>query len=112
MNSQISQTQSLVDVATDTFVDEVMPALPNEKRYTAAMVANALSIARRRLSYDDPAHSLLNAFGADNLGTLAAAFRAGETQGKPEQKVREILLSYLQAELAITNPGFLERRRA
>ncbi len=112
MGRQTSQTQSLVDVATDTFVEEIMPALPDEKRYTAAMVANALSIARRRLSQDDPALSLLNAFAADDLDALAAAFRAGNVGGEPEPKIREKLLSYLEAELAITNPSFLERRKA
>ncbi|MEM8744368.1 MAG: DUF6285 domain-containing protein [Pseudomonadota bacterium] len=111
MARQTSQTQSLVDVAADTFVDEIMPALPDEKRYTAAMVANALSIARRRLSHDDPALPLLDAFEANDLDALATAFRAGDVGGEPEPKIREKLLYYLEAELAITNPNFLERRK-
>ena len=112
MSERSSKAQPLIDVATDTFVDEIMPSLPAEKRYASAMTANALSIARRRLTHDDPAEALLQALDAENLTTLAASLRAGELQGHPASEIAERLLVYLEAELAITNPRFLEQRKA
>ncbi len=110
MNDQVSMARALIDIATETFVEEVMPNLPAEKRYTAAMTANAFSIARRRLSHPDPGASLLISLGVDKLDALASALRTGETVNTPEKQLRQNLLTYLEAELAITNPRFLGRR--
>ncbi|MDA7947441.1 MAG: DUF6285 domain-containing protein [Hyphomicrobiaceae bacterium] len=111
MTGRASKAQTLIDVATDTFVHEIMPALPAEKRYTSAMTANALSIARRRLSCADPAESLLKAFGAENLSSLATRFRCGDEHNLSGKEAAAKLLTYLEAELAITNPRFLEQRK-
>ena len=111
MNDQISKARALMDIAGTTYVEEILPALPADKRYVAAMTANAIGIAQRRLSQPDPSGPLLAACGADGLAALAASIRDGGVTGMREDALRNSLLTYLEAELAITNPRFLERRR-
>ena len=110
MSDPVSKAKPLIDVAADTFVEEILPEVSAEHRYTAAMAANALSIARRRLSQPDPGENLLATLGVATLGELAGKLRAGELTSAPEQGLREHLLGYVEAELAITNPRFRDQR--
>jgi len=110
MSNQVSKAKALIDVATETFVDEILPEVKSEKRYTAAMTANALSIARRRLSHPDPGAALLRSLGVGTLDALASALRTGDTAGTPEKQLRQNLLTFIEGELAISNPRFLDQR--
>lgn len=42
------QGHELLTIAAQTFRDEILPALPEEKKYTALMILNAMSIAERQ----------------------------------------------------------------
>ena len=109
MTDRIAKAKALMDVAAETYTDEIMPALPSEKRYAAAMTANALGIAQRRLSHSDPAEALLAGLNAKSLDELSARIRAGDEKRKEEKNLQTTLLSFLEAELAITNPRYLKR---
>jgi hypothetical protein len=43
----ISDAADLLAIARETLLGELVPALPNERRYAALMVANAMAIAAR-----------------------------------------------------------------
>ena len=43
----------LLDIARKTYLKELLPQVPQDKRYTALMVANAMAIARREIEYGD-----------------------------------------------------------
>ncbi len=45
----------LLSIARDVFRDELMPHLPDEARYTALMIANAMANAERELMRGDAA---------------------------------------------------------
>jgi len=109
MNDRIAKAKALMDVAAETYTSEIMPALPSEKRYAAAMTANALGIAQRSLSHPDPAEALLTELRAQSLDELSATLRTGETGDKEGKVLQTKLLSFLEAELAITNPRYLKR---
>ena len=93
------QCAELLAVARRTLLDELVPALPEDKRYQALMVANALAIAGRALEQpdrEDPAA----------LEVLAAAIRAGRHDG--DAVVHARLLAWAMARTAITNPKALK----
>lgn len=101
---------ALLDVSLATYREEIQPDLPSDKSYMAAMVANAIGIAQRRLSADDPAETLLSALDVETLGNLARDIRSGAINDETHEALAEKLLDYLTAELQITNPRFLKRR--
>ena len=109
MIDRIAKARALMDVAAETYTDEIMPALSSERRYAAAMTANALGIAQRRLSHSDPAEALLAELNAQSLGELSVRIRVGCAKKKEEKNLQTTLLSFLEAELAITNPRYLKR---
>ena len=111
MSEQIKQAEALVAIALETYAEEIVPELTSSKRYTGAMVANALGIARRRLSHPDPGDALARSLGAESLIALAKALRSGKISSASHPGLADYLLKYLEAELAITNPKFLERRK-
>lgn len=111
MSDQVTKARALLEIASDTYAEEILPALPAGKRYVAAMTANAFRIAQRRLTQPDPSGPLLAACNTESLGELAGSIRGGNVTGMSEDTLRQNLLTYLEAELAITNPRFLERRR-
>ena len=112
MSEQIKQAEALVAIALETYTQEIAPELTSSKRYTGAMVANALGIAKRRLSHPDPGDALLESLGATSLMALATALREGKFSSASHGELADELLNYLEAELAITNPKFLERRKS
>ena len=63
MSEQIKQAEALVSIALETYTQEIVPELSASKRYAGAMVANALGIAKRRLSHPDPGDALAGSLG-------------------------------------------------
>lgn len=111
MSEIIKQAEALVSIALDTYAEEIAPKLPSSKRYAGAMVANALGIAQRRLANTDPGEPLVEGLDAESLAALAVALRSSKVTTASHPDLEKKLLDYLEAELAITNPKFLERRR-
>jgi hypothetical protein len=89
----------LLAVARRALLEELVPALPEDRRYQALMVANALAIAGRELAQpdrEDPAA----------LEALAAAIRAGRHDG--DAVIHARLLAWATARTAVTNPKALK----
>lgn len=106
---------SLLELAIATLRDELVPALPADKRYAAAMLVNALEISRREIAsdVDQPMWKLLDEYYDDGDGTpkkLAADIRSGIVGESTRPGVGQLLLDILESELAITNPKFLAGR--
>jgi len=59
MSDAMKQAEALLAIAMETYAQEIASDLPSPKRYTEAMVANALGIARRRLNHPDPGDALV-----------------------------------------------------
>ena len=78
-------------------LEELLPLLPEQRRYEARMVANAMAIAGRELIAFGPSASQTKA--------LAAAIRAGKHDG--DQALRNRLAAVVLARLAISNPKAL-----
>ncbi len=104
----------LLEAARKTLLDELLPALPAEKRYPALMVANAIAIAARTARHDPAPADALAAEARGVTGTdeaepwraLAAAIRAGRfdpgTDG--HDRVHALLRAYAEARCAISSP--------
>ena len=112
MSDAMKQAGALVTIALDTYAEEIAPELPSSKRYAGAMVASALGIAQRQLNHPDPGDALVASLGATSLAALAQNLRSGEMSDASRPDLADELLNYLEAELAITNPNFLERRKS
>lgn len=117
MSARGKDASALIDLAIETLKAEITPALPPEKRYAAAMVANALEIARREIdTAEDAAElALLDAFyedGDGTLGQLAKDLRAGEFSDKTHPDIAQRLTAHLVAELKVRNPRALQARGA
>lgn len=110
MGTNTDKAKALLEIALNTYQDDIRPGLDKDKRYTGAMIANALGIAERRLEHDDPTDALVRDLGADDLAALAKAIRAREIADTTHDGLARHLREYVRAELAITNPGFLKRR--
>jgi len=111
MSGAMKQAEALVTIALDTYTQEIAPELTSDKRYAGAMVASALGIAQRRLNSADPGDALVESLGEISIEALAEALRAGKISTASHGGLADKLLVYLEAELAITNPKFLERRK-
>jgi plasmid stabilization system protein ParE len=119
----------LLAVARDTFLQELMPLLPESSRYSALMLANALAIATREVEAGSgPAQSELESlarlYGEVAEGVhdeqaldealragnrrLAADLRAGRFKGAELAAVREHLLQVTRAKLRVSNPKYLK----
>src|SRR5574338_1428127 len=116
----------LLETARTVLRDELMPALPADKRHAALMIANALAIAGRQLKNGDTAQraeldalgrllseppavtgevqSLQSALVAANR-KLAAWIRAGATDEEPwRDSVRAHLAAVARRKVAESNP--------
>lgn len=115
MTARRIDADALLDLATEMLRAEVMPALPPERRYAGAMIANALEIARRALAEEVEAAewALLDDLYEEGEGStmqLARDIRAGTL---PEGKARGLaaaLRTLLIAELRVRNARFLASR--
>lgn len=110
MAGSAQKAKDLLEIAVATYTEELAPALAKDKRYVGAMVASALGAARRRLGQPDPAEALLQTLGSSDMKTLAKSIRSGDVSDQSHNGLGEALLAYVEAELAITNPKFLEWR--
>lgn len=105
---------TLLELALTTLREDLSPSLPPDKRYAAAMVANAIEIARREIGTDieAPLWGLLDNIYEDGEGSakrLAADIRTGTVSESKDLGLGKRLLAVLEAELAITNPRFMKR---
>ena len=108
--------EALIELAITSLRTDLAPHLPADKRYDAAMVANALEIARREINTDGeaPLWPLLDAIYEEGEGSpklLAQEIRSGKVSETTLPGLAEKLLAIVEAELAIRNPRFLEQRR-
>lgn len=104
---------ALLDLATESLKTEIAPTLPPDKRYLAAMIANALEIVRRDLGgeAEEAQFALLDRVYDDGDGTLkrlAKDIRSGEVTDARFSDLRQRLRSHVIAELKVRNPRFLK----
>jgi hypothetical protein len=107
--------ETLIELAVATLNTELAPHLPAERRYTVAMIANALDIARRDIIADGEAAgwSLLDELYPEGDGTmerLAQDIRGGGVNDVNQPELRKRLHAIVVAELKVRNPKFLARR--
>jgi hypothetical protein len=109
--------EALLDLVAEAFKGEIAPALAADKRYLAAMIGNALDIARREMAVEEEAlaFQLLDHFYDDGDGTmqdLAREIRSGTVSDKTHADLRARLKAHLANELKVRNPRFLSGRGA
>ena len=115
MTARGKDAEALLGLAIEMLRSEIAPALPADKRYAAAMIANALDIAMRAVSVEDDAGSLtlLDAFYEDGDGTaaqLSRDIRSGMIDEATHPDLRKRLKAHLVSELKVRNPRFLATR--
>jgi hypothetical protein len=117
MTTRTIDGDALIELAIHTLKTDIAPVLPAEKRYAAAMIVNALEIARRSIAGESESArwEILDALyddGEGSLAQLATDIRAGEidADGTPDLHAR--LRKLVLAELAVNNPRFLKQRGA
>ena len=106
---------ALLDIVQDMLRNEISPVLPPEKRYAAAMMINALDIARRAITNEDETadFALLDAIYDDGDGTmqrLAADIRSGAVDANNHPDLLHMLKAQLISELKVRNPRALKSR--
>jgi len=109
--------EALLDLASEALRNEIAPSLPADKRYLAAMIGNALDIARREMAGEAEAatFALLDAVYDDGDGTLAQLakdIRAGKVTDQSYADLRKRLKTQLMSELAVRNPRHLKAMQA
>lgn len=122
MRQQLAREDLLI-CAHKVLHDEVLPALPDDRKHALRMVLNAISIAQRQMHYgsapelqellqirallDDQVFSL-----SDGLRQIARTIRDGG--GDPGKRNREALINLLrsttQQRLSESNPKALAAR--
>lgn len=107
--------ETLIELAVETLRSELQPLLPPDQRYTAAMIANALEIARREILVDGETArwELLDAVypeGDGDMARLAADIRSGRISTSKMPDLAQRLRAVVIEELKIRNPRFLKTR--
>lgn len=126
--------EELLETARKVLREELLPALPADKRHAALMIANALSIAARQLKNGDGGEraelaalerllsepfalraddgpALRDALGAANR-RLSQSIRAGRADAGPlRDEVRRHLADVVRAKVAESNPKYLGAAR-
>lgn len=105
--------EALLDLVTESLKTEIGAAVPADKRYLVAMLANAVDIARRELQGEAEAaeFALLDYIYDDGDGTLvrlAADIRKGAVDDEKFPELRQRLREQVIAELSVRNPRFLK----
>lgn len=114
MSSTGTRAEALLATALAAYRAEIMPALPPEKRYLAAMIGNALDIAARDLDDgNERAETALldQLLPGGTVAELAAAIRSGAISDITHRELRTLLKGHIEAELAVRNPKFLSARK-
>ena len=109
------RAEAILELATKTFRDELLPALPGDKRYLGAMLASALDVAKRQLTSDFEASdwALLDPIygeGEGSIKMLAGDIRARRVSTQTHADLAKQLSEHVKAELALRNPRFLNSR--
>jgi hypothetical protein len=117
MPDPIIGAESLLDLAAEALRNEIAPSLSADKRYLAAMIANALDIARREMAGEAEASTfaLLDDVYDDGDGTLAHLakdIRTGKVTDLTHPDLRKRLRAQLMGELAVRNPRHLKAMQA
>jgi hypothetical protein len=104
---------ALLDLVAESLKGEIAAALPADKRYLVAMLANAVDIARREMAGEAEAaqFALLDRVYDDGDGTmrrLAADIRSGKVGDAGFPDLRRRLRAQVVAELEVRNPRFLK----
>jgi len=108
------EPKDILLIARETFVTDILPFLPNEKRYTAAMIANAMAICRRQISGTEPCaeRALLDAvYGKESKKTFAefaSDLRSGTISEITHPALPDQMMAALRIELTVSNPKFRE----
>jgi hypothetical protein len=89
----------LVKVARATFVEELLPLLPADKRLSGLMVANALAIALRMIEHPQDEEG--------DVVRLCADIRAGRRDEDDADGLRAHLIQRTLGRLALSNPKLL-----
>lgn len=115
MKARKVDADALIELAVHTLRTEIAPAVPSEKRYAIAMIANALEIARRDIAGETEGArwEILDALYDDGEGTLAQLatdIRSGEIEQDSNTDLAARLRRLLLAELKVSNPRFLKDR--
>ena len=117
MKTQRLGAEALLDLVTEALMGQLVPALPADKKYLAAMVLNAVEIARRELDgeAETAQFALLDRVYDDGDGTvaqMAADIRTGDVSDDKFADLRNLLRANLIAELKVRNPRYLKARGA
>ena len=127
MNDRPDATE-LLDIARRTLLDELLPRLPEDLRYSALMIANAMAIASREHAGGNAAAQAeltrLHALFAERAEPLSGAaletalagynrrLAAAIRGGRFDDKERTALLDHLEEsttdKLAVANPRALQ----
>ena len=113
----------LLEIARATLVENLLPQLPAEHKYSALMVAVAMGIAQREArngdtALDDEHEILRELLGAEDGTSLedlnrrfAAELRSGafDPPGSRHDTALRLLREGTLARLAECNPGYLEK---
>lgn len=108
--------ESLIELAVTTLRGEIAPTLAGDARYQAAMIANALEIARRAIMVggEEARFAVLDRVYDDGEGTLedlARDIRAGKVSSATYPELAVMLRRLLIEEVEVHNPRFLDGRR-
>ncbi len=118
----------LLRIARETLLDEILESVPEERRHTLRMAANALAIAAReaeageadlvkelRLLGELYGEDVVQAAGAtlrERIAKMNKRFardiRDGIFDGACAPGVHALLMDQVRARLAISNPGYLQ----
>lgn len=104
----------LLSVAREVFLTDILPHVPQEKRYLAAMIGNAMGIAQRQetRSEENTEQALLQAIYHDDDNAdwlqLANDFRSGRISERTHPELLENMMNAVRQELVVSNPKFLE----
>ncbi len=85
---------ALLDIARQTLLADIVPALSGDARFKALMVANAMAIAARQAQYGAVAEPA-------DAAALAAAIRAGLRDG--DKDLAQTLLELARARCRISS---------
>lgn len=107
----------LLETARAALMDELLPALPADRRYTAHLIGAAMAMAAREAeaggaAEDDERRALADLLAAEGSlealnRALAAAIRQGRYDTEREAAYR-LLAQATRAKVLENNPGYLE----
>jgi len=126
--SDIPDAPELLAIARSTLLDKLLPRVPEELRYDALMIANAMAIAARENTAGDTAilaevvrlaallkeqcepraGAELRSARSDLNRRLAAHIRAGRFDDRDRAALLDHLAQTAAGELAVSNPRALE----